>query len=145
MDKANKRRKHAFRDGTWKNQETQINKYLKFCEKFGKDPVKPSDDLMSAYVEHLAESFSSQKSVMNYVMGVKTWHRRKGIEWEGFHSYKVKNTLRALKNTMRERPCQKPPLSVPVMESIVRGCAHMGKLASVYMFLFVAMFFGMLS
>ena len=113
MNNAAERRKHAFREGA--NQGSQAKTYVTFCEKFGKRALNPDDDTISAYIEHLVETFTSERSVWNYVHGVRTWHKRQGVDWKGWTRQAVQETLRSLRNSMRIKPFQRPLVTLVVL------------------------------
>ncbi len=67
--RASRRKGHAFRPGTVGNHITMATKFIKFCQRFDLQYLDPSEQTLCAYIEYLAQSFKSYKSVANYMGG----------------------------------------------------------------------------
>ena len=68
MEAANKRRRQAYRPGTWANFSSIYKNLANFCDGLSLDPA----DLSTAYVEALAESGLSLGTIQNYISALKT-------------------------------------------------------------------------
>ena len=74
---------------------------------------------MLAYIQRLAESFTSHRSVSNYLGAINTMHRELDDPFDIFASYRVRVTVRALPFTMRHKPFQRPPIQLRTLSTLV--------------------------
>ena len=67
MEAANRRRRQAYRPGTWVNFSSIYKNLANFCDRHGLDPADLPTAEFCAYVEALAESGLSLGTIQNYI------------------------------------------------------------------------------
>ncbi len=73
-----RRQRNAFRPGTRGNHQAQFSLYIAFCLFYGVQDINPSVQVICMYVESLTRTFTSPRSIRNYVSGVRLLHKYLG-------------------------------------------------------------------
>lgn len=81
------RQRQAFRPGTVANHKSQFQLYVSFCLHFGLQDIKPTVPTICMYCEFLARSFSSPKTIRNYISGVRLMHKYVHASADSLHSF----------------------------------------------------------
>ena len=97
-----------------------FTRYIQFCFDFNVNYVDPDKDTLCAYIEYLAQRFTSHKSVTNYFSAVKLLHKYIGVSIKNYDCFEVGLMLRALPLTMRCAPKQKAPITVEMLSRLVQ-------------------------
>ncbi len=141
---ARKRRAAAFRPGTAVNHKAMFKKYIEFCLKHKCRYVNPTVRTLCAYIEYLAQSFISFKSVSNYVSGVKLLHKYMDKSIPNMQSFEVSLMLRSCALTMRHVPNRRPPVTVQMLRKLCKMCEKLGNKGLVIRVALLLSFYGFL-
>ena len=96
------------------------------CIFYGFDDSVISENLLCNYIEFLIRSFSSLQTVKNYVSGVATLQRCRGLPLSVFQSVKVKNMWRAASLTVRTMPLPTLALTKGELRSLILATGVFG-------------------
>ncbi len=91
---AQRRKQQAFRPGTNTNHQVMIKKYIGFCIQHDLQYINPEINTLCVYVEYLVQSFSSVKSVNNYISAIRFLHKMVNIHPENMDSFELTLMLR---------------------------------------------------
>ena len=139
-----KRRQQAFRPGTTRNHTQQFKLYLSFCLHFHLQDINPTADTICWYIEFLARSFQSPKSIKNYISGIRLLHKLTHVECPNLYSFEVHLHLRALPLTMNRFPKQKLPITLDLLLKLCQLSTPLGDIGKVLKCAFLFAFFGYL-
>ena len=117
---------------------------MTFCFTYNVTHLSPSVNTVLAYIEHLAQSLTSHKSVMNYLSAIKHLHRLSGAEFTAFSAYPVSLLIRALPLTMTSRSAPKHPITPSLLHVICRVCDHIPRVGRVLKAAYLLAFFAFL-
>lgn len=120
------RRAQAFRPGTASNHRTQIELFTTFCVYINVDHINPSSETLCLYIEYLAQNLSSPQSVANYFSGVRTLHKYLQQDCPALDSFEVSLMLRACNLTMYNRPLQRLPITMDILNHVVQATSNLG-------------------
>ena len=93
------------------------------------------------FIEFLALSFRSPKSITNVLASVKLFHERQGLGLEQFGALRLRLALRALGRTLRHHPVQAAPLPASLLAPLVRVADSLGGWALAFKALVLFAFF----
>ena len=110
---------------------------------FGLESLDPSDDTICLFLEFLARSFTSHKSISNYLSAVRILHKRLNLKGVSLHSYQVKLLLRAYQLTIGG-PKPRCPVTLQLMFELTKLCDSIGTKGVVLKCVFLFAFFGFL-
>ena len=113
------RKSKAFAPGTTKNHISQIKLYLGFCAYFGLKDINPTTDTVCLYIEFLAQTVASPKSVSNYLSAVRFLHKYIGAPHPALDSFEVTLLLRSCFMTMNHVPNQRRPLTPHMIRELL--------------------------
>ena len=134
----------AFRPGTRRNLQTQLDTYLCFCAFYEYKPYPCESDTLCKYVYFLSQSFESTASVKNYLSGVKTFAKLLGHDMAAFDSVDLKLTLQGISKVSLHIPRSKLPLCCSDLRLMIEMLDRTTPLqACMWVFLTFA-YFGML-
>ena len=139
-----KRQRQAFRPGTTGNQRAQFRLYLAFCIHYGLRDIDPTPQTICMYAEFLTRTFTSPKSIRNYISGVRLLHKYAGASSTALDSFPLELLLRALDITIYHVPNQRSPVTVQSLARICEACMSLGTLGTVVRCALLLGFFGML-
>ena len=122
MEAANKRRREAYRPGTWANFSSIYKNLANFCDGHGLDPADLSTAEFCAYVEALAESGLSLGTIQNYISALKTMFRMRSVNAHLFKDVMWEMTAKALLKTVRTKPPRRAAMDWEDLEKLVRHC-----------------------
>ncbi|RLF65967.1 MAG: hypothetical protein DRN30_03015 [Thermoplasmata archaeon] len=133
---------NAFAAGTAANLETQISGYKRFCEYFHITEALPATpQILTAYITFLARSMKSQRSIQNYLSGVKMFHLLKGADHSAFGDLSVKLTMRGIGRTLCHTVKQALPITPIILVSMLDWLDLDDPLDATYWALFLICFF----
>ncbi len=138
------KQKKGYRPGTLANLSSMFKKYIEFCIKFDIQYLNLCSETICVYMEYLLDSFTSYKSVMNYLGAINTLHRHAGIELKSTKSFDVVLMSRALAITMRHQPKRAPPITLQMLRRMCDICDKKGALGLVFKLTLLLGFFGLL-
>ena len=118
--------------------------YLTFCEHYGTRDINPSVDTICMYIAFLADRFNSAKSVLNYISGVRLFHKLINVNANALSSFDVFLMLRATKLTMRRIPRQKLPITPALLSKLCHITEGLGIFGLVLKVAMTFAFYGML-
>lgn len=134
----------AFRPGTRKNLQTQLDTYLHFCAYYQYQPFPCDSEILCQYAFFLSKSFDSTASVKNYISGVKSFSKLLGHDISAFDSVDLKLTIQGISKVCLHMPKSKLPLSYSDLRLMIQFLDTSKPLqACMWVFLTFA-FFGML-
>lgn len=96
------------------------------------------------YIEFLARSFSSPRSVRNYLSGVRLLHNYLGRESPSLDNFNVDLMLRAVDITLPHVPNRRLPITEPMLIELCSLCDSQGVLGLVLKCAILLAFFGFL-
>ena len=111
---------------------------------FGLQDINPTVNTMCLYVEFLARSFSSAKSIINYIGGVRLLHHLLGIKPLSLEAFDLKLMLRAVSLTIGSGPCIRLPITLDILFAICQLCDNLMETGVVLKCVFLFAFFGFL-
>ena len=117
-----KRKRQAFRPGTVSNHKTYIRTYLSFCAHFSLRDIDPTVNTMCLYVEFLARSFSSPKSIVNYIGGVRFLHKLLNVSSTALASFDLELMMRAINITMERKTPVRLPVTLEMLHALCEIC-----------------------
>ncbi len=138
------RQRNAFRPGTRGNHQAQFSLYIAFCLFYGVQDINPSVQVICMYVEFLTRTFTSPRSIRNYVSGVRLLHKYLGQTPASLYSFQLDLMLRALDITMFHTPLRRQPIDLDLLQKICDKCDVFGILGKVVKCAFIFGFFGFL-
>ena len=94
----------AFRRGTTPNHVHQKSCFIRFCNNYSLKFINPAPSTLCYFITHLSSTFSSSKSVRNYVSRVCFLHTQLRLTMEAFDSFQVSSLLRAADLTTKTTP-----------------------------------------
>ncbi len=117
-----RRRRQAFRPGTFANHKSQFQLYLAFCIHFGLRDINPTVATACMYCEFLARKFRSPKAIRNYISGARLLHKYLHVSADSLHSFELGLMLRALDINLRHVPNQRLPLTEKMLAQLCALC-----------------------
>lgn len=116
---ARHRAAQAFRPSTKRNQSYIIRLFIGFSIRFGLEYTDPSEDLLIAFLEHLAKTQRTAAGVISSFSTLRAALERQGIPTYNFKAISVSLLLRAIKINKRLPAQQRPPMSVPHLKRLL--------------------------
>lgn len=138
------RQRQAFRPGTVANHKSQFQLYVSFCLHFGLQDIKPTVPTICMYCEFLARSFSSPKTIRNYISGVRLMHKYVHASADSIHSFELELMLRALDVNLRHVPNQRLPISESLLSKLCTLCDTLDSFGSTMKCAILLSYFGFL-
>ena len=138
-----RRKKRAFRTGTVKNHISMFRSYLAFCQHYNLQDLDPAPLTLCLYLEFLARSFHSHRSILNYLSAVRTLHNKLGAPCSAMDSYDVHLMQRALSLTLDRSLPMRQPITVEILTQLLQVCDASGPYGVIYRCIFTMAFFGM--
>ena len=121
-----------------------IRSYIAFCIFYTlKDIVNPSVATICLYVEFLARSFTSHKSISNYVGGVRLLHKHLNVDAPSLSSYHLSLMLRACRLTIKPTH-HRLPISSHMLFDLCKLCENIGSVGCMLKCVFLFAFWGFL-
>ena len=136
-----RRRHHAFRPGTRSNHTRQFVSYLSFCSYYRLQDVNPLASTLCMYAEFLARSFTSPRSIRNYLSGVRLMHHYLGQDAPNLDCFELDLILRALDITLAHVPTRRLPITESILSELWSACDYLGPTGIVLRFAFLFGFF----
>ena len=113
-------------NGTWKNKNLQMRKYIDYMKRYEADPVRPTQYHVMSYILFLNDSLASPRAIMNYISGARTWVRTMGGDPSMFDSYPVTLMKRGIQKSSVHTTVQAPPLTPVDIKNIVNYLTSAG-------------------
>ena len=139
-----KRKSQAYTQGTNKNHMSHIRLYISFCIHFGLQDINPEPETVCLYIEFLAQSLKSPKSVANYISSVKFLHKFLGYSVDSLESFEVHLLLRACHLTMEHVPLQRRPLTPDLIRLVLQSAKSTSTCYPVFRCAVLLSFYGFL-
>ncbi len=115
---------------------------MTFCAYHKVQFVQPTTQTLCAYVEKLAQSFVSHKSLLNYIGAIRLLHKYMGKEAKNLESFEVGLMIRASALTMRQIPNVKLPVNTQMLLKLCGVCERQGLVGLVVKVAILLGFFG---
>ena len=143
---AKKRKVHAYRPGTHRNHSVVIRTYFAFCIHYSIQDIPLTVDTVTLFVEFLARTFMSAKSIINYLYGLKYLCLVLEQPVHVIQSFQVQLTVKALKRTLPGGSNVKLPIHVDMLKAICHQVIKLfpGKLGIVLRCAYTFAFFTLL-
>ncbi len=141
---ATRRKKQAFRPGTISNHRCMFRKWIAFCRSHQVQYINPSTATICAYIEFLAQRFTSYKAICNYVSAIKLLHNYTQEKLDNIQDFQVTIMLRATSLTLRNIPQRKQPLTIDHLFTLCNLCKTQGTTGAVIRLGLLLGYFGFL-
>ena len=109
----------AYAKGTLKNLVCQWRSFLRFCRKYKIRQWPVKEHTLCLFAQFLAFSFHSQKSVRNYLSGVRTLHVLAKVHPPDLKDIEIRLTLRGLARKMARPVKRAQPLTPEILLDIL--------------------------
>lgn len=119
LQRAAQRQETAWAPGTQANYRSATKKYILFCYETGIIPTNPSYQQVCAYLEYLAHTTPSPRTVANHVSHLRTFFRKADISTQQLDAWRVKWALNALNRDKSYIPRIKNPIPAPTLQRMV--------------------------
>lgn len=97
MQRAAVRQQQAWAPGTLANYNSAIRKYIKFCYDMMVCPTDPTNAEVCAYLEFLADTTPSPRTIGNHLAHIRTYCRRAGVDISQLEHIRVSWAMTAMK------------------------------------------------
>ena len=104
--------------GTNANHVHQVDCFIIFCNNYCLKFINPSPSTLYYFITHLSATFSSSKSIRNYVSRVRFLHKHLGLSLKVLDSFQVSSLMWAADLNMHLcNACPSCPTSSPSLAS----------------------------
>ena len=115
---------------------------MSFCAHFSLRDIDPTVNTMCLYVEFLARSFSSPKSIVNYIGGVRFLHKLLNVSSTALASFDLELMMRAINITMERKTPVRLPVTLEMLHALCEICDMLPPNGVVFKCVFLFAFFG---
>ena len=116
---------------------------MAFCLKLDVKETNPTIATVCMFVEFLARTFSSDKSIRNYLSAIRYFHKCLQIDAPSLYSFELNLMLRAYRTTLRGTP-HRLPITKDILYELCSRCEQFGSTGLVIKCAFLFAFFGFL-